>query len=145
MTLKCYNKPNRTKPRHFSACDAARIAREVVKDDDRITPEMVMACIAKGFGFTHVSIERGPDAEPTVVAAQINLTKSVGVIKVVVEGLQKIATALRLSQFSNGLAKIIVFLDSLADALDLIFDSPQQEPVDDVLPEGFCQCKKKEV
>jgi len=57
MTVKTYNKPNRTKIRTFTSCDVARIAREVVRDEGS-TPEEVLACIAKGLGFTHISLSR---------------------------------------------------------------------------------------
>lgn len=44
-------------PRLLKPCDVARMAREVVKNGYG-TPEEVMACIAKGFGFSHVATKK---------------------------------------------------------------------------------------
>ena len=57
MPRYCFNRPNRKNKRYFSACDAARIAREVVKDRG-LTPEEVLACVAKGLGFTHIIVNK---------------------------------------------------------------------------------------
>lgn len=45
----------RGKPRYFSACDVARVARNAV-DDRGYTPESVLACTAKGLGFTYLGL-----------------------------------------------------------------------------------------
>lgn len=45
-------------PRLLKVCDVARMAREVCNNDSNVTPEMVVACIAKGFGFSHVAINK---------------------------------------------------------------------------------------
>jgi len=42
-------------PRYFSSCDCARVARNVV-DDRGVSPESVVACVAKGLGFTYLGL-----------------------------------------------------------------------------------------
>ena len=49
MTLKCYNKPNRTKPRKFTAADVRRIARYAV--DDGANAKLILASLIVAFGF----------------------------------------------------------------------------------------------
>lgn len=58
MTLKVYNKPNRTKPRYFSPCDVARVAFNCV-DDTGADRELVLACVAEKLGLDFVATKRG--------------------------------------------------------------------------------------
>jgi hypothetical protein len=132
------NRPNRTKRRYFRACDAARIAREVVKDDQETTPEEVLACIAKGFGFTHVSLSRLRVVESGI---QIRPKDVVVLTKTALTLLEKLAVKFpRLAKF---LAPIIEAMKKAGDYLQKIdtIDPPQQE-VDDVINKLKCQCKE---
>jgi len=138
MPLKCYNKPNRTRVRTFKVCDAARIAREVNKDDGNMTPEIIMACIAKGFGFTHISLSR----PGTVVVSAINLSKTTTLLRKGVEAALSLSRKLDIKSISNLLIRAIEIIDAIDILIDGIFQQPGQERVDDVLPEGVCQCKK---
>jgi hypothetical protein len=135
MTLKCYDKPNRTKPRFFSSCDAARIARNVVIDTDQ-TPEQVLACIAKGMGFTHISLSRQRSVE-----SGINLSK--GAITPLLIILKKTVISLgnRFPRLLRFIAPLIEAVDALSNAIQLIFDQPDQEKVDDAIAPGKCTCK----
>lgn len=54
MTIKEKNLRNGI-PRYFSSCDCARVARNVVEDRD-VSPESVIACVAKGLGFTYLGL-----------------------------------------------------------------------------------------
>jgi hypothetical protein len=71
MTLKCYSKPNRTTPRRFTPCDAARIAREAAKSNN-LENVQVLACVAKGLGFTYISIRQ----DMPVVMSGVNISKT---------------------------------------------------------------------
>lgn len=138
MPMKCYNKPNRTKARTFSPCDAARIAREVVKDDPNSTPEKVLACIAKGLGFTHISLSRTGGRFDTQPAA-IDISKSVGLIRSILKVVSGIAARLGLGSIKKWIVAILELLDKIEDALDVF--QPDQEKVEDVLGDNYCKCK----
>lgn len=139
MPQKCYEKPNRTRVRVFTACDAARIAREVVRDDTETTPEEVLACIAKGFGFSHISLSR-----VRVVESAISLDKKaimpllLTLLKLIEKGRQKAGV------LKDFLGPIFVILKKIIDAVDNIktLDPPQQE-VDDVISPSKCKCKDR--
>lgn len=115
MVLKTYNKPFRTTTRYFTSCDAARIARQVVQDDKETTPEEVLACIAKGFGFTHVSLSR-----LTVVESGISLDKRavlpalLSILKLVEKARQKAGI------LKDFLGPIFVILKKVVDTLQKI-------------------------
>lgn len=138
MVLKTYNKPNRSKPRYFSACDVSRIALQVV-DDRGLTPEQVLACIAKNLGFSHISLSR--EASKPVEASTISLKKTVSLMKVIVEGLIKLSKRYNLSWLTDRLSKLVAYLDILDEAFDLL--QPDQAKVDDVVNDNFCKCKKQ--
>lgn len=139
MVMKCYNKPNRSQIRTFKPCDAARIAREVVRDDKDSTPEKVLACIAKGLGFTHISLSR---TEGRPIESAINLGKSVKLIESLVIALQKVVRALGLRDIAARIGAILDLLGELSKLIDESFFQPDQAAVDDVLPETYCNCKK---
>jgi len=138
MPKVCINRPNRTGRRYFTACDAARIAREVVRDDPETTPEEVLACIAKGFGFTHVSLSRLRVVESAVILTKIP-------IKPTLLLLEKLLVRLaRTDTFKKLLGPILATIKKaieLADKIDTI-DPPQAE-VDDVINPGKCRCKDR--
>lgn len=126
-------------PRYFTSCDAARIARNVVEDRGE-TPEEVLACIAKGLGFTHIALTR----EPQVVESGVNISK--GALKTTII-LTKKALELIGKQFPSILGKIgaiIEALDTIERVIDRIFDDQPTEKVDDVLEPGKCNCKPRE-
>lgn len=139
MPKKCYNKPNRTQRRYFTACDAARIAREVIKDDPETTPEEVLACIAKGFGFTHISLSRLRVVESAVIFTKIPIKPTLTILGKLLEKLAE-----RSSLFKRLLGPALVALKKaieLADKIDTI-DPPQAE-VDNVINPGKCRCKDR--
>lgn len=135
MPIKCYYKPNRTKPRYFSACDAARIAKQVV-DDRGLTPEQVLACIAANLGFTHISMSR-----QQVVQAGVNLSKSVGLVKTILTVIRKAAVLINWRWGAAKIGTALEILDKIEDALDVL--EPDQEKVEDILDDSFCKCVKK--
>lgn len=51
MVMKCYNKPNRKKPRKFTTCDAVRIAKKAAQNHGR---SEVTASVAFGLGYPRV-------------------------------------------------------------------------------------------
>jgi len=141
MPTKTYYKPNRTKPRLFKVCDAARIAREVVRDDPETTPEEVLACIAKGFGFTHISLSR-----PRVVAGSL-LPTVVRNLPAIIEKLTELIVILikRYGWLAPFFKDIVDALDKLRKIIDaLTKDDPPQSPVDEVINSEKCNCKKTE-
>ena len=139
MPLKMYNKPRRSKPRYFTACDAARIARQVV-DDLGQTPEEVLACIAKGFGFTHISLSRQTVVESNIGTAGISLAKVVLTkgLPLLEKLLEKLPGGLaRWGTIIAAIKKLIDFANK-ADTLE-----PPQAPVDDIIDKEKCNCKKQ--
>jgi hypothetical protein len=132
------NRPNRSRRRYFKACDAARIAREVVRDDPDSTPEEVLACIAKGFGFTHISLSR-----QRAVESAISLDKRA--IKPLVVNLIKLIQFLSKKSrlLKEFLAPLLVVAKKIMDIVGKIdtLDPPQAE-VDDVINKLKCQCKE---
>lgn len=139
MPQKCYNKPNRTKKRVFTACDAARIAREIVKDDQETTPEEVLACIAKGFGFSHVSLSRVRVVESAVIFTKIPIKPTLTILGKLLEKLAERSNLLKrlLGPSLAALKKAI----ELADKIDTI--DPPQAPVDEVINPQKCRCKDR--
>jgi len=137
MPLVCINRPNRTKRRYFKACDAARIAREVVRDDPETTPEEVLACIAKGFGFTHVSLSRLRVVESSIIKpkhALVILQKSIPLLEKL---LNKFPWLRWLGPLVPALKKALDFINKV-DTLD-----PPQTEVDDVINKEKCNCDKE--
>lgn len=139
MPQKCYNKPNRTKKRVFTACDAARISREIVNDDPETTPEEVLACIAKGFGFSHVSLSRVRVVESAVIFTKIPIKPTLTLLAKLLEKVYERSTLLKrlLGPSLAALKKAI----ELADKIDTI--DPPQAAVDDVINPGKCRCKDR--
>lgn len=142
MPIKCYNKPNRKQPRFFTACDAARIAQQVV-DDRGLTPEQVLACIAKNLGFTHISLSRQAVVEGSLVPLGGILVRlsiaSLGQLLRLLRQLKDFITS------KEGLLILAKGLDLLSKTIDLInkqFIVPESVPVDDVVEDRFCRCKK---
>lgn len=140
MVIKCYDKPNRSKPRYFKTCDAARISREVIRDDPETTPEEVLACIAKQLGFTHISLSRQRVVESSLVITKLPTKATI---------LITISVLIKLAKISKRIAKIlgpvIALLRKIIDAIDKIerlFDI-EQAPVDDVINPDKCRCKPK--
>jgi hypothetical protein len=138
MPEKTYFKPNRTKVRHFSVCDAARVARYAVRDDG--SPEEVLACIARGLGFTHISLSRPTSLEAAALP---------DVIKRLPEFLEKALVLLKI------LIKKYPWLPFLKDIIDTIqgilkiadkileLTGPEQKKVGDVIDKNKCDCKKE--
>lgn len=139
MAQKCYNKPNRTRVRTFTACDAARIAREVVRDDKETTPEEVLACIAKGFGFTHISLSRVRVVESSIILTKIPIKPTLTLLGKLLEVLTKRSDLLK-RLLGPSLAALKKAID-LADKIDTI-DPPQAE-VDQVINPQKCRCKDR--
>lgn len=139
MPQKCYNKPNRSNRRYFTACDAARISREVVRDDQETTPEEVLACIAKGFGFTHISLSRIRVVESAIILTKIPIKPTLTLLSKLL-----VKLAERSSLFKRLLGPILVVLKKAIDMADKIdtIDPPQAE-VDDVINPGKCRCKDR--
>lgn len=140
MPVKTYYKPNRTKPRYFKMCDAARIAREVVRDNPGDTPEEVLACIAKGLGFTHISLSR-----PTSVQASALPAVIIRNLPALLEKLSEVITILikRYGWLLPFLKDIVDGIDRIRKIIDKVIEltEPKQSPVDDVIAPGKCNCK----
>jgi len=137
--LKCYNKPIRTKKRIFRTCDAARIAREVVKDDPEATPEEVLGCIAKGFGFTHISLSRMTSLQSNIGITKVPIKPTLLILEKLLVKISKQSATLKalLIPVLATLKKLI----GMADKIDLI--EPPQAEVDDVINKDKCNCKTK--
>lgn len=61
MVKKVYYKPTRSSPRYFKPCDVARIAWNCFDDGMVSDPNVLLACVAKRLGFTHIVLH--PDYE----------------------------------------------------------------------------------
>jgi hypothetical protein len=117
----------------------ARIAREVVRDDQETTPEEVLACIAKGFGFTHVSLSRLRVVESAVIFTKIPIKPTLTILGKLLEKLAE-----KSNLFKRLLGPALVALKKaieLADKIDTI-DPPQAE-VDSVINPMKCRCKDR--
>lgn len=110
-----------------------------MKDGDNVTPEMVLACIAKGMGFKKISLSR--ENAPTQVEAGVNLSKSVNLVKIAIETVYKIAIRLRLVSIAAKLKLAIEAIEKLSRLIDDAFFEYDQIDVDEVLPKQFCKCK----
>ena len=139
MPTVCRYRPNRSKKKFFSPCDVARIARNCVEDNS-LRPEEVLACIAKGLGFTHVSLSR----QEQVVESGISLTK--GQISLAKKALSAILDFVKRRAPSLGpaIGAVLDILDKIDRVLDRIL-GPESEKVEDVIPKGQCECKQGEV
>lgn len=137
MVLKCYQKPNRSKKRVFRTCDVVRIAREVLRDDEETTPEELLACIAKGLGFTHISLSRQRVLE-SVVLSKIPAKPTLAII---VGLLTKLALQYKLlSRYIGPILGLLKKLYDYIDKLERLFDI-EQKPVDEVINKEKCNCK----
>ncbi len=137
MPVVCITRPNRSKKRTFKPCDVARIAREVVRDDPETTPEEVLGCIAKGFGFTHISLSRLRAVESGVNLGKVPIKPVLTLLEKLIQNLAK-----RSEAFKKALGPVAVALKKLIDIADKIdtIDPPQAE-VDDVINKEKCKCK----
>lgn len=84
-------RPNRSEKRYFTSCDAARVCRNVVHDQG-LPREVVLACVAKGLGYTHVSLKTPAKATKigldgieglvagTVTAGELGLPAEIGAL-----------------------------------------------------------------
>jgi hypothetical protein len=139
MPLITIDRPNRTRIRTFTSCDAARIAREVVRDEPEATPETVLACIAKGFGFTHISLSR-----LRTVESGVSLDKKaikpllLALFKLIEKGREKAGV---LKDFLGPISVIVKKMLDMVDRIETL-DPPQKE-VDDVIDPARCRCKDK--
>lgn len=131
------DKQKRNKRRSFSACDAARVARQAVYDDPDMTPEIVLACIAKGMRFRYISLSRVEVVESGISLSKVDPRLAVLAIKKVVELIEKGPPLLKklIGPMIPALKKAIDYLQKI----DTI-DAPQKD-VDDVIPKGKCECK----
>lgn len=130
-------KPNRTKKRSFSACDAARVARQALFDDPELTPEIVLACIAKGLKFQYISLSRIEVVESGIGLGKVDP-------RLAALGLSKLI--ILIEKGSPFLKKYLLpLLPALKKALDYLnkidVAEPPQAPVDEVIPKGKCECK----
>jgi len=120
-------------------CDAARIAREVVKDDPETTPEEVLACVAKGFGFTHISLSRVRTVESAVVLTKIPIKPILSLLK------RSLTQLSRVKVLRDYLGPILVILDKVIDIADILdATEPEQKKVEEVINKDKCNCKIKE-
>jgi hypothetical protein len=137
MPIKCFNKPNRKNPRYFSMCDAARVAREVVRTHPEDTPEEVLACIARGLGFTHISLSHprmmesfvGPGTVELLPGGLVKATSLVRLLVARYAWAAKAATALGL----------LPLLDTISKVLDDMIKLPPQVKVEDAFGTK-CDC-----
>ena len=138
MPKVCYIKPNRTKIRTFKPCDARRICLEVLKDDKELTPEQLLACVAEGMGFTHISLSR----QRSVESVSLSKSTAVSLVKVARTGLTLIKSKTKIKSILLAIGAVLEVLDRIDDILDLFEDQPAQDKVEDAKPAGKCNCKK---
>lgn len=135
MTTKTIYYPNRTKKRYFSMCDAARIAREVVKDRGD-TPEEVLACIAKGLGFTHISLSRTRVMEGKILAV---LTKLPAILLPIIALVRVLAK--RYGWLLPILKKLLELKKAWDEVKNLFDSTPPSAKVESVFGDK-CKCKE---
>lgn len=54
MARICRYYPTRTYKRYFKPCDVARIAENCMLDNAGLDPNVLLSCVAKRLGFTHI-------------------------------------------------------------------------------------------
>jgi len=135
----CFTRPNRSKPRLFTVCDVARIAQQVV-DDQNEPPEVVLAYVARQLGFSHISLTRQGTVE-----AGVSLKKSISIVKIAVAQVAKIAQKFNVRSIVAIIGTIIEVLDKVERIIDRIFENPAQEETDNFIAEGKCKNLKPSV
>ncbi len=141
MPQKTYYKPNRTKIRHFKTCDAARVAREVLRFDSETTPEEVLACIAMGLGFTHISLSRVQVVEASLVPAVIrNFPALIEKFIVILANLIKKYSWLK--PYLKEAIEDLMIAKKLVDKF-IEMTEPKQELCINVINREKCACKKE--
>jgi hypothetical protein len=115
-------------------CDAARIAREVVKDRGD-TPEEVLACIAKGLGFTHISLSRTRVMEGNILAVLTKLPAILTPLIVLIRVLAK-----RYGWLLPILKKLLELKKAWDDVMDLFDSTPPSVKVESAFGDK-CKCK----
>jgi len=138
MPIKCYRKPNRSKPRLFHTCDAVRICDEILVNDD-LTPEQLFACLLKHFGFTHISLSRR-----TVVQSGGMLVVTIRALELVVKAIEAIQKILARFPRAVKIVELLLGVKKAIDEIERIFgDQPDQALVEDILVKDKCNCKRK--
>ena len=128
------------RPRFFKPCDVARIARNCVSDNN-LTEEEVLACVAKGLGFSHISLSR----RAPVVAAGVSLSK--GQVRTGVNLIKSVLNAIknRFPSLLGRIGAILEFLDKLERVIDALVNAPDQRRVEDATRPGTCECKDQPI
>lgn len=118
-------------------CDAARVAREVVRDRNE-TPEAVLACIARGLGFTHISLSRQRVVQAGLPAVIRNLPAIIRALLVVLKEL-----VAKHGWLLPVLKNLIEFLNEITKLIDKwqAEGLPDQIAIDELLDDGRCVCK----
>jgi hypothetical protein len=123
--------------RQYKSCDAARIARYAVADDPELTPEQVLACIAKGFNFTTIALSRQRTVESSVFLGKGAFDAGIVVLK------KSLPLLLRIKQFPRVLGPVIAAIQAIIKYLDtvenLLTRAPQAD-VDDIITKDKCSC-----
>jgi hypothetical protein len=137
MPNKTYYVPNRTQRRYFKMCDAARVAREVVAHNDD-TPEEVLACIARGLGFTHISLSRTRVVESNIATIPSRLPALITSIILLIQSLVK-----RYGWLAPILKKLLDIKKAWDDIADFLkVKDPPSAKVEEVFG-SKCKCKKE--
>jgi hypothetical protein len=136
MAEKCYKKPNRKRIRTFKTCDGVRIAKEIVVDDDT-TPEALLACIAKGLGFTHISLSRVRVVESSLLPSPGAVVSAArAIIRLIESWVVRYERPLAIIRALTTIKQAIEDLISLVES-----GAPRQERVENVIDSGKCKCK----
>jgi hypothetical protein len=167
MPKYCFIKPNRKEIRHFKPCDAARIAK-FAAESPNYGRTHVLACIAKGLGFTHVclSVEEYMIARAYVVGGYAEQTVDVKVkfidkVDGFIESIgafggfvktDKVSVPGKVKLPTNKITAILTALLVLAEGLrrlipplaDVKVDKAQRKCylVDEVIVAKYCKCRK---
>lgn len=115
-------------------CDAARIAREVVRDRGD-TPEEVLACIAKGLGFTHISLSRTRVMEGNIAVILTRLPAILTPLIILIRTLAK-----KYGWLWPIVKKLLEIKKAWEDVMDFLDTTPPSAKVEDVFGEK-CKCK----
>jgi len=137
MAMKCTRIINRTVPRYFTACDAARIARQVTLDRN-VPPESVIACIAKGYGYTHILLRKGE----TALDIDIGSRSARRTLSEFVDLSKKVPAVIKIFPWVRAILRIAETIDVILDLIDVI-QGDQGRPVDELIEPGTCNCKRE--
>lgn len=127
-------RPNRSEPRYFSSCDAARVCRNVVHDRN-LPREVVLACVAKGLGFKTISLPPPEVKEAFLRPSPLPAVRGISqLLRLLMKTLPSFAARIQVAL--DLMEQVEGYLETLSDKANAMTVG-----VDELLRDGSCKCK----